>query len=487
MAQEMSSERVWPYVLPFPLDPEKRRLIWGILQSRVGLKILGKVSVDGQTHQQDLIELLPYSNKSIIKYLKKMVKAKVLEEGMKPSTEKGRVVWIKWYRPTSLGRWLILFLKSPTEVTQDSAKTIIEELFRVYSSNIVEVCQKYKMDIDSFHRELDTQYLMELAKNQPQIQAEVAVFGSAALDIYGSLEQLPTSDEVAYVNETNRFPGGMGANVAVALSRLGVPVAFCGRIGNDSAGRVLLENLSENKVDLSGVRFEGSSSLQTLVLSDVEKHRWLFAVGSPQSAMSLASLQEVSWEVLDFCKVIYIGEVFVEVARAVAEYAETRGKIIIYRLGAPYARFGVENLHGLIEHATILILNRPSWERLRSASKEVMKSPVDLLKHGPEKVILTKGGGGCEVFSSRKHEDFPVAPELLAKFRTVDPTGAGDSFSAGLIKGLLDGWSLEDAVSYGQAAASITCSRDGTGNVFPTEKEVEAALGLLGQEKRELK
>ncbi len=487
MAQEMSSERVWPYVLPFPLDPKKRRLIWGIFQSRVGLKILGMVSVDGETYQQDLIGLLPYSNKSIIKYLQQMVKAKVLEEGMKTSTEKGRTVWIKWYRPTSLGRWLILFLKSPNEVTPNSVKTIIEELFRVYSSNIVEVCQKYRMDIDSFHRDLDQQYLKELAKNQPQVKAEVAVFGSAALDIYGRLEKLPTPGEVAYVKETIRRPGGMGANVAVALSKLGVPVTFFGRIGNDSAGRVLLENLSESKVDLSCVRFDDSSSLQTLVLSDEEKQKWLFAVGSSQSAISLTSLQEVNWEVLDFCKVVYIGETFVEIASAVAEYAETRGKVIIYRPGAPYARLGVENLLGIIEHATIFILNRPSWERLRSASKEIMKNPVELLKYGPEKVILTKGSGGCEVFSSHKHQDFPVNPKLLAKFKIADLTGAGDSFSAGLIKALLLGWNFEDAVTYGQAAASITCSQNDTGKTFPTENEVKAALDFLGPEKRGLK
>jgi len=476
MKSETSSEDVWPYVLPFPLDSKKRGLIWSILQSRVGLKILGEVSVDKRTYQHDLIEKLPYSNKSIIKYLKKMVKADILDQGMETSTEKGRTVWVKWYKPTSLGKWLTLFLKPPSEVSPNLTKTIIEELFRLYSSSIVEVCQKYGMNIASFHQDLDKQYILEIARRQPKIKAEVAVFGSAALDVYGMLNGVPVSDEVVYVEETGRYPGGMGANVAVALARLNVPVAFFGRIGSNSAGRMLLKNLSENDVDVSKVQLADASSLQTLILNDNQKHRWLFVIGSSKSAISLTSLEEIDWKALDRCKIVYVGEVFVEVASAIASYAKTKGKIVVYRPGVPYMKFGVENLQRILEHTTVFILNQAGWRQLREASKRKLKTPNDLLEYGLKTVILTKGVEGCKVFSGDKHRVFSVPPQLRAKFKTVDPTGAGDGFSAGLIKGLLYNWSLKKAVAYGQAVASITCSRVGASNAFPTEKEVETAL-----------
>jgi ribokinase len=478
MNQRISNERVWPYVLPFPLDSEKRGLIWSILQSRVGLKIIERISVNKRTYQHDLIEKLPYSNKSIIKYLKKMVKGEVLEQGMETSKEKGRTVWIKWYKPTSLGKWLTLFLKSPSEVPLDLTKTVVEELFHLYASSIVEVCQRYSLDIDSFHRDLDRQYLLEIIKKQPQVKAEVAVFGSAALDIYGSVERLPASDEVVFVKETARYPGGMGANVAVALSKLNVPVVFLGRMGSDSAGRVLLENLSKNNIDVSNIRFVDMPSLQTLILSDNQEHRWLFAVGLPQSAISLTSLEEIDWKALDHCRIVYIGEVFTEIASSIADYAKTRKKLVVYRPGTPYMRFGVKRLHRILEHTNILILNQAGWRRLQETSKEKMENPADLLKYGLENVVLTKSAEGCEVFSANKHLKLSVAPQLRAKFKTVDPTGAGDGFSAGLIKGLLRGWSLEQAIVYGQAVASITCSRVGAGNAFPTEEEVEAAVDI---------
>jgi len=148
---------VWPYVLPFPIDAKKRRRIWSILQSRVGLSILTKLRLDGRTYQRELIRQTPYSNKSIIEYLKKMTLAGILDQGLETvKTEKKRV-WVKWYAPTKLGRWFILFLKNPDEIPSDLARKTIQELFELYSSSIVEVCEKYGLSPNFFHKILDKQ------------------------------------------------------------------------------------------------------------------------------------------------------------------------------------------------------------------------------------------------------------------------------------------------------------------------------------------
>ncbi len=161
----MKVKKVWPYVIPFPLEVEKRKLIWSILQSKVGMSILKKLRVEDRTYQQNLIRGTPYSNKSIIEYLKRMVSAGILEGGMEEVKTEKRRVWVKWYKPTRLGRWFILFLKPPREIPSDLAKKTIEELFLVYSSSIVEVCEKYGINLDSFHRILNEQYLKKTSKN----------------------------------------------------------------------------------------------------------------------------------------------------------------------------------------------------------------------------------------------------------------------------------------------------------------------------------
>jgi hypothetical protein len=154
---ELKEEKVWPYLLPFQIDAKKRRKIWGIIQSRVGMSILTKLRLDARTYQRELVKQTPYSNKSIIEYLKRMTSAGILNEGKETvKTEKKRV-WVKWYAPIKLGRWLSLFLKTPDEIPSDLARKTIEELFELYSSSTVEVCEKYGLSLDFFHRILDKQ------------------------------------------------------------------------------------------------------------------------------------------------------------------------------------------------------------------------------------------------------------------------------------------------------------------------------------------
>jgi len=472
----MKTERVWPYVLPFPLDAEKRRLIWSILQSRVGISILRRLKTDSRTYQQDLIQGTPYSNKSIIEYLKRMVSADILEHGMERVTTKKRRIWMRWYTPTRLGKWLILFLKHPEEISPDLTKKTIEELFQVYSSSIVEVCEQYGLTINSFHRILNEQYLQEIIKKAPKIKPDVVVYGSTALDIYGSIERLPKTEETMYVEEIGRYPGGMGANVAVALARLKVPTAFVGKIGSDHLSGMLLENLHKNNVDISNATVARLNSLQTLILTAGEGKRWLLTLGSPGTAISLTSPTEIDWNMARGSRIIYIGEVFIEVASVLASFAKTQGKTVVYRPGIPYLRLGVEKIHDVLEHTDIFILNNVGWTVLQETSKEKLETPADLLKRGPSTVIMTRGSEGCEVYTREERFIMPIPHDLRSRFKVVDPTGAGDSFSAGVIKGLLEGWNLKKAISYGQVAAIITCSRLGAAPAFPTVEEVDSAF-----------
>jgi len=135
------------------------------------MSILMKLKVEDRTYQQDLIRETPYSNKSIIEYLKRMVSADMLEQGMEQVQTKKKRVWVKWYKPTRLGRWFILFLKPPGEIPPDLAKKTIEELFQVYSSSIVEVCEKYGISLDSFHRILNGQYHKKIESKDTRKEA----------------------------------------------------------------------------------------------------------------------------------------------------------------------------------------------------------------------------------------------------------------------------------------------------------------------------
>ena len=154
----MGDNNVWHYILPFPLETEKRRLIWSVLQSKVGKSLLMNMALEGRTYQRELINGTSYSNKSIIEYLKRMVSADILEEGMEQVVTGKRKVRVKWYVPTNLGRWFILFLKPTEDIPSEMVRKTIEEIFHVYAFSIVEVCENFGININIFRNILNTEY-----------------------------------------------------------------------------------------------------------------------------------------------------------------------------------------------------------------------------------------------------------------------------------------------------------------------------------------
>ena len=160
----MEENQIWHYVLPFPLETEKRKLIWSILQSKVGKSLLMNMNIEGRTYQKDMINGTTYSNKSIIEYLKRMVTAGMLKQGMEQLVTGKRKVRVKWYVPTNLGRWFILFLKPADDIPSELVRKTIEEIFKVYSSSIVEVCKNFGIEIDIFRNILNREYNQKSVK-----------------------------------------------------------------------------------------------------------------------------------------------------------------------------------------------------------------------------------------------------------------------------------------------------------------------------------
>lgn len=472
---------LWPYVVPFPLDAEAREAVWSILSSRVGMAILRSLRLGRKNYQKDLLAELPFSNKSVIAYLKKMVKAGILREGEdRVRVRLGRVIRVKWYVLTEFGKWLVLFLKDPEQVSREEAEEAIRELLRTYVSRVYEVSARYGLDFPSLMATSCRDAVRKIVETSPRLEPRVVVFGCPALDIYGKLSGFPGEGECSLLEEMASFPGGMGANVAVALARLGVETAFVGAVGEDWASAMVLRALARDGVDISGVCVCDGPLLRTLVMFDERGSRRLMALRLRGVALSPPELTGRARELLGACEAVYVGEIFVELASQVAELGEREGKLIIYRPGSPYARLGLERLKGPLRHADIFVLNEVSWRLLRARSPE-LEDPSELLEFGPEHVILTLGERGCILYGRGKERFFEVPKALREAYPTVDETGAGDAFSSGLMKALLDGRKLEEAIRYGQAAAAIACSRLGAYPSFPTAEEVSKALELLGR------
>ena len=274
---------------------------------------------------------------------------------------------------------------------------------------------------------------------------DVLVLGSTAVDHILLVEEFPRWDEVVPVNRFSLEPGGSGANVAYDLARLGVKVAFIGKVGGDSWADFCISSLRDAGVDVSSIVRESSLRTIHVYIIVVGGKKVVFVPISSEFALSLTSVDEVNFRLIDESRIVYLGEVFVEVCEEIARYSKMNDKLVLYRVTGPYSRLGFRKLKNIISKCNILLLNSRSWENLSRSGGGLS----EIIGLGVEYVFITKGDRGVEIYSRDKRISIPSIPT-----EAIDTTGCGDAFVAGLIKKLLDGEDIENSARFGVKVAS---------------------------------
>jgi len=148
------SVEYWPFIILLPYKSVLQyRTLTSIFSSEVALDILKSINLDGKTYQRDLVKKLSHhSNKSIIKYLKIFVELEILEEGVEKVVVDGKSMWIKWYKPTFLGKWFILLIKPKEMFSPMDIKNALEDLLKLYAKSIVKLCSTFNLDLEYFRK-----------------------------------------------------------------------------------------------------------------------------------------------------------------------------------------------------------------------------------------------------------------------------------------------------------------------------------------------
>lgn len=128
------SVKLHPYVVFLPAE-QKDKILSAIFGSKAGVDVLRfslKQGISKNIYQKDLVETLNYSNKTIIENLKTLTKLGVLTERMEKKEKEKRIIWVKTYQLTDLGRWFALLLAEEKELTEKEKSEILQSLFRTY-------------------------------------------------------------------------------------------------------------------------------------------------------------------------------------------------------------------------------------------------------------------------------------------------------------------------------------------------------------------
>jgi ribokinase len=270
------------------------------------------------------------------------------------------------------------------------------------------------------------------------VTPRIDVVGSINLDLVARVERLPRPGETLTGASFDRFPGGKGANQAVAAARLGARVRMVGSVGRDPLAEEALSGLREADVELELATPDAPTGIAIILVDDSGENVIVVAPGANgiPRAVDVANADAV------ICQL----EVPDEVVLAAAAQAR------FFCLNAAPARpIDVE--------PDLLVVNTLEYE-------VVFRGRLVAVTHGAVGAVLLEGG----------REVARAAPPPVT---AVDGTAAGDAFTACLVVSLLEGRELGEALRRACAAGAIAASRHGAQPSLPTAAEVDAIL--LGQ------
>ncbi|MEM3433043.1 MAG: ribokinase [Candidatus Methanomethyliaceae archaeon] len=307
---------------------------------------------------------------------------------------------------------------------------------------------------------------MVLLKNLRNNQSKIGVLGSANIDIVVRVKRLPAPGETMLVKATNKYPGGKGANQAVAAARLGAFVTFFGKIGNDEHGNIVIGSLRKNKVNVDMVISTPCHETGTayVIVAETGENIILYLPGA-NDCVDMSYVDMVIEELLS-CDILLLQlEIPIETIKYVLERLPRPGPCIVLD-PAPAKDISLLPL----ESIDIITPNQAELETL-TGSNDPCIGGRRLLAEGVGKVICKVGADGAWVVTDKMVRHIPGY-----KVPVIDTTAAGDAFNGALAFGLAMGLDLMDSVVLANAAGALACTREGAQPSLPFYKEVAQLL-----------
>jgi ribokinase len=300
---------------------------------------------------------------------------------------------------------------------------------------------------------------------------KVFVAGSINMDIVATAARHPRIGETVAGKQVLYFPGGKGANQAVAAAKLGAVTKLIGRVGTDAFGRELRAFLAAQGVDLGFVQETSEAHTGTAIVTLADADNTIVVV---PGANALVNAEDVGALVLAKGDIaVSQFEIPLTTISAFFQRARAAGATTILN-PAPAIAFGAE----LLDLVDVLILNESELGLLGKIELHDADDPARFMEAAARLrgerdmiIVVTLGKRGAIAIVNGK----PVIVEGRA-VKAVDTTGAGDCFVGAMAAQLAAGKSIRDALGYANIAASICVQRMGAAPSMPTVAEVEAVL-----------
>ncbi|MBH5388286.1 ribokinase [Bradyrhizobium diversitatis] len=299
----------------------------------------------------------------------------------------------------------------------------------------------------------------------------VFVAGSINMDVVATADRHPRVGETVAGRQVLYFPGGKGANQAVAASRLGARTTLIGRLGKDSFGGELKAFLGGQGIDLGYVKDTAEAHTGTAIITVAEADNTIVVIPGANGLVGADDVEVVPLLAGD----VAVSQFEIPLLTIAAFFRRARAAGATTVLNPAPAQAMSRELLALVD---ILVLNETELGFLAGSglsendeATRIIAVARQLQAREDQTICVTLGKRGVLALAGR--EDIAVPGRVV---RALDTTGAGDCFVGALAAQLADDVPLRTALAFANAAASISVQRMGAGPSMPTAAEVAAVL-----------
>ncbi|MGB6544142.1 MAG: PfkB family carbohydrate kinase [Candidatus Acidiferrales bacterium] len=291
---------------------------------------------------------------------------------------------------------------------------------------------------------------------------DVVGAGLNATDTLIRVPHFPTLDSKVRLIEAVTRAGGEVASALVACQRWGLRTRYIGKVGDDAAGRLQIDEFARDGVEAHVTVVPNCQSQSSFILvDDSTGERTIIWQRDPRVELEPGDLDQES---VVRARLLHVtGSSTAAMSRA-AKWARGAGIPVTLDVDGVYSGIQV-----LLEDVDYLISSRNFPARLIDDSNPLTSLPSMTRKFGSRLVAATLGREGVLAWHESRFHYCPAY-----RVPTVDTTGAGDIFHGGFIYGLLQNWPLDRILDFACAAAALNCgalgARAGIGSVADIER-----------------
>ncbi|MCC6454950.1 MAG: carbohydrate kinase family protein [Caldilineaceae bacterium] len=296
------------------------------------------------------------------------------------------------------------------------------------------------------------------------------ILGHDARPIFGQFEKV--------VDDATLTVGGSGTIFAMGAARLGLRVAYCGVVGEDTFGRFMLDHLHQRQIDTRGVIIDPTLKTGLSVILNVPNDR---AILTHLGAIDALRADQVDAKLLAQCRHIHITSYFLQhnlrpgLAALLAQTRAGGATVSLDTNWDPSERWD-DGLHEVLAQTDLFLPNEQEARAITRTS--TLDAALSTLASTIPTVAIKNGAAGA---ICRQGNQIILDPGF--PMPVVDTTGAGDSFNGGFLYGWLHRWQLADALALGCACGALSTQAAGGTAAQPTLAEAQA---LIEQRKSQL-